>query len=329
MIALFKQKSPANIVLLLIFGLVIKLPLFLYPKEIKASTSDGSLYQYLISSIAASGDSKAILASVISFGLIYLQALMLNYMLNEYRMTARQSFLPAMAYILVTSLLPDWSYLSPALVANTLVLWTFIKMLRLYNASITNSTVYDMGLIMGFASFIYLPTLVLLVPFLLGIMILKAFRINEFFLLLLGVTTPYYFYAGYLFFTDQWSIYKLIPQYHFLIPRIQNSLWLTGSILLLGIPFLLGGYYVQTQLRSMLIQARKNWSILLIFLVFALFIPMLNSEGSLQNWVITALPFAAFHACSYLYPPRAWVSSLLFFITLTFVLAQQYFLFLR
>jgi hypothetical protein len=328
-IGLFKQKSPANSVLLLIFGLVIKLPLFLYPKEIKATDADGALYQYIVASIGLAGAGKAVLASIISFAVIYIQALILNFLVNHYRMTSRQTFLPALSYILITSLLPDWSFLSPALLANLFVLLAFVKLLTLYNTQTTNSTIFNIGLIMGIASFIYLPTLVLLLPIFLGIMILKAFRINEFFLLLLGVTTPYYFFAGYLFFTDQLSINKILPQYHFLIPQIKNSLWLTGSILLLGIPFLLGGYYVQTHLRRMLIQARKNWSVVLLYLFIALFAPLLNSEGDLRNWVIAAVPFAAFHACSYFYPPRAWVTALLFFVTLIFILAQQYFLFLH
>ncbi|HVG42140.1 MAG TPA: hypothetical protein VM888_11065, partial [Chitinophagaceae bacterium] len=82
MIGLFKQKSPANIVLLFIFGLLLKLPLFLYPKAIVATDKDGRLYQYFISFINSDGGTS-LLASLIALMLLYVQALLVNYMVNE------------------------------------------------------------------------------------------------------------------------------------------------------------------------------------------------------------------------------------------------------
>ena len=108
MIALFKQKAPANIVLLFLFGLLIKLPLFLYPKVIVVPETDGRLYTAFIQALGSSHGST-ILASFIALFLLYMQALMVNYLINEYRLTVRQTFLPAMAYMLITSLLPEWT----------------------------------------------------------------------------------------------------------------------------------------------------------------------------------------------------------------------------
>jgi hypothetical protein len=97
-----------------------------------------------------------------------------------------------------------------------------------------------------------------------------------------------------------------------------------SSVVLLGVPFLMGGYFIQTHLRKMLIQARKNWSILLLFLLLALFVPFINSVNSLHNWVMVAAPFAAFHSCAYLYPQKRIIPSFLFFLTVAFILFQQY-----
>ena len=95
-------------------------------------------------------------------------------------------------------------------------------------------------------------------------------------------------------------------------------------MIFLGAPFIIGGYYIQSNLRKMLIQARKNWSILLLYVLISLLIPFVNAGANVQNWVVLAAPFAAFHACAYLYPKRAAVSVLLFFITTGFILFQQY-----
>jgi hypothetical protein len=314
-IALFKQKSPANIVLLFIFGLLIKLPLFLYPKAITATENDGRLYHALISFI----DGSAMLAAVFSFLLLYIQALMLNYLVNEYRMTSRQTFLPAMA-----SLLPEWSVLSAALVTNTFIILIFISLFRLYNVAGGNGKVYNIGLLAGITSFIFFPSLLFVLAILMGIMILRPFRLNEIFLVLMGAATPYYFYAVYLFLTGRFDIYEFFPTVTIQVPQIKRSLWLVGSTVLITIPFLIGGYYIQNHLRKMLIQARKNWSILLLFLLLAFLVPFVNSTQSFHTWVLTTAPFAAFHACAYLYPPRKWLPIVLFTAMISFILAQQY-----
>jgi hypothetical protein len=323
-IGFFKQKSPGNIAVLLIFGLLLKLPLFLYPKLITATNNDGQLYQWLIGSFKNTAVTNSLFFSVVSFGLLYAQALMLNYLVNEYRMIARQTFLAAMAYLLITSLLPEWNYMSSPLLANTLIIWIFIKLFRLYNAPNSRAQVYNIGLLAGISSYIYLPSALFILCILLGLVILKPFRINEIVLFLLGCLTPYYFYGIYLFLAAKFNLANFIPHVSVEVPVIDNSIELAASVLLLTLPFLIGGYYVQTHLRKMLIQTRKNWSILLLYLLLAFFVPFFNSYHSYHTWVLITVPFAAFHACAYFYPPKAWLPLLLFFSTVGFVFYQQY-----
>lgn len=324
MIALFKQKSPANIVILLIFGLLIKMPLFLYAKAIEAGPEDGRLYHIILSFLTTEGKSNALSCSTVAFMLLYGQALLINYLVNEQRMTTRQTFLPAMAYLLVTSLLPDWNYLSAPLVASTLIIWTLIKVFKLYNATAASGVIFNIGLLIGISSFIYFPSIAFLLCILLALMILRPFRVNEFVLLILGILTPYYFYAVYLFLNDQLVLENFLPTLLLQVPEVENNIWIAAAIVFLGVPFLMGGYFIQAQLRKMLIQARKNWSILLLYVFLSLLIPFINSETSLYNWVIVAAPFATFHTCAYLYPKRNAVSLLLFFLTVAFILFQQY-----
>jgi hypothetical protein len=320
-IALFRQKTPANIVLMLIFGLLIKLPVFMHPKLITLP-SDGKLYSLLAS--ALKGPGGALAASFIAFLLLYLQAMMVNYIVNEYRMTTKQTFLPAMSFMLITSLVPEWSYLSSPLVSATIILWCFSKVFHLYNLDHANGKIYNIGLLTGLASFFFFPSVLFAVCLLIGFMILRPFRLNEFILFLIGITTPYYFYAVYLYLADYNNWREAIPKFNIHVPEARPSYWLLGSIILLCIPFLMGGYYIQTHLRKMLIQARKNWSVFLLYLLLAVFIPFVNNTEVYTNWVMAAAPAAAFHACAYLYPPRKWVANIVFVIVLTFILLQQY-----
>jgi len=254
-IAIFKQKSPGNVVITLLFGLLLKLPLFLYPKNIVASSIDGRLYQWFISILPPN---SSMVYSVIAFSLLYTQALMINYMVNEYRMIVKATYLPAMAYLLITSLMPEWNYLSSPMLANSFIIWMFIYLFRLYNSNNAKAQVYNIGLITGMTSYIYFPSVAFVLCVLLGLMILKPFRLNEIVLFFLGCLTPYYFHAVYLFLFGELSLRNFFPQISVRIPLLKNSIWLAGSILLLTVPFLVGGYFVQANLRRMLIQVRKT-----------------------------------------------------------------------
>lgn len=322
MIALFKEKSPGNIAALFLFGLFIKLPIFLYPKKPLVTPQDGKLYDALASWVASLP--TPFFGPILAFVLLYVLALGITNIVNEYRMTTRQTFLPGMAFMLLTSLLPEWNRLSAPLVATAFIVWAISRLFELYNAPAANSRIFNIGLLLGVASFFFFPSLLLGLCIIIGLMVLRPFRLNEIFLFITGIATPYYFYAIYLFLTDKFHWQHLVPPVRVGIPLIKNNIWLAGSALFIGIPFLLGGYYVQTHLRKMLIQARKNWSIVLIYLLLALVVPFVNTGNSFVNWVLATVPFAIFHASAYLYATRKWVSVLLFWAVLAFVLAQQY-----
>lgn len=271
MIGVFKQKSPGNIFLLFLVGLAIKIPLFLYPKNITASDKDGQLFHVLLSFLTPASGTNASLCSIISFSLLYIQALMLNYLLNEYRMTAKQTFLPALAYLLITSLLPEWNYFSSPLVASTLVIGMFILLFKLYNVHAAKGSVYNIGLIAGISSYIFFPSAFFIICIVLGIIILKSFRWNEIVLFIMGCLTPYYFYAVYLFLIGQFNLQKLVPYISISAPNIKSSIWLAASTFLLALPFLAGGYFVQAHLGKMLIQGRKTGAYYFFILCWVFF----------------------------------------------------------
>lgn len=307
--------------ILFILGLLIKLPLFLAPQQALVSGADGRLYTALADFLR---QHNPLFTSLFSLLLLYIHALMLTTAVNEYRMTAKHTFLPGMAYMLITSLVPHWSYLSAPLVAATFVIWGINRVFALYNAASVGGRVFNIGLIAGIASFLYFPALAFFFCFLIGLVILRPFRINEVLLLILGIATPYYFYAAYLFLFDTFRLNILFPgAITFYIPNLPTALWLVFSTVFIGLPFLFGGYYIQLHLRKMLIQARKNWSIILFFLLAALLIPFVNGTDRLTPWVIAAGPFAAFHASAYLYG-RPWVANVLFFAMASFILVQQF-----
>ncbi|MDP4253662.1 MAG: hypothetical protein Q8938_06640, partial [Bacteroidota bacterium] len=93
---------------------------------------------------------------------------------------------------------------------------------------------------------------------------------------------------------------------------------------LLVIPFIVGGYFVQNNLNKVLIQIRKSWSLLLLFLMVAIVIILINRANSYENWIVTAVPFAAFHSAAYYYPARKTGPLILHWIIVLYIIAVNY-----
>ncbi|MDQ6608465.1 MAG: hypothetical protein M3Y85_01435 [Bacteroidota bacterium] len=324
MVSMFRQKSPGNIIVLLIFSLLLKLPLFFYPKQIVANKNDGDFYHWLMNGINAISLNNALFCSLLSFLLLYVQALIINHLINEFKLLPKQNYLPAAAYLLVTTLFPEWNYLSSPLVATTFIFWILIKLFRLHNVANAKGQIFNIGLLLGISSYIYFPSASFIICILLGLIIIKPFRFNEVVLFLVGCLAPYYFVGAYLFLTDKLSFASFFPHVSIRIPDVRSTIWLAASTLILAVPFLIGGFFIQTHLHKVLIQVRKAWSILLLYLLLAFFIPFVNSNTSFSNWILIAGPFACFHASAYFYPERKWLPNALFLLIAGYILYVEY-----
>ncbi len=324
MIGIFKQKNPANILLLLVFGILIKLPMFQHPQMPASKPGDSLLYKNIVSYLGTIGGANHFVFPVLAFALLFIQALLLTRFMNGQRMMNKPTYFPGMAYLLITSLLPEWSYFSAPLLVNTIFLLVLTGLFKTYNQPNAKGAIFNIGLGLGLASFIFFPSITFVIWILLALAVMRPFRLNEWVLCLVGITTPFYFYAIYLFIDDKWSWHNLVPYFSVSLPAVKQSVWLAGSAFLLAVPFLTGGYYVQDSLRKMLIHVRKGWSLLLLYLLGAVFVPFVNNTADFENWIMATIPFAAFHACTYFYSTLRILPLLLFWLTVAFILGYQY-----
>lgn len=328
MIGVFKQKNPANIILLLVFGILIKLPIFMHPHEPIGRPADGVLFDAILRFLQPTGHTTPLLYPVLAFGLLFLQAMVLTRFINTQRMMNKPNYLPGMAYMIITSLRPEWNYFSAPLLINSILLLVLSGLFRIYNQPNAKGTIFNIGLALGIAGFLFVSSLTFIVWIFLALAVMRPFRLNEWLLCILGVTTPSYFYAIYIFITNKWSWEAFVPHITIGLPSLQQSAeqsaWLAASVFLLMVPFLTGGYYVQENLRRMLINVRKGWSLLLLYLLTALLLPFVNTNNTFENWIMAMVPMAAFHACTYLYPPKRIFPLLLFWIMVAFIVVYQY-----
>jgi len=323
LVALFYKRSPFNSILLFFFAIAVKLPLFIYPQSIEVALFNGTPLFYFAQWVLTFSSKPDFVFSVLAFFILFAQALYLNYFFNRNKMTSRNSDLPGMSYLLITSLLPEWSQFSAPLIINFLILFLLTSLFDSYHSADTRKMLYNMGLAMGLGIFMYPPALLLTGWFLLSLVIIRPVRLQEITISLLGVLTPFYFMGIWLFWNDQliWTILK--PHFSFSIPNSLPVVWLGGVVFLLAIPFLIGFYHIQDQVRKMLIQVRSGWTVFFLLLLAGIFIPLFSVKPYV-GWVILLMPLSAYHASFYYYTSFRIFPLLFFWITFFFILLNQF-----
>lgn len=308
MTGIFKANSPNNNFLLFIYALLVKLPLFIFPKPAVVQPADGILYTGLVR-IFQTNLSTSVFVNILAFLLMFLQAIFFNKVVNDHRMLQRLNYLAGMSYLLITSVFSDWFLLSSALVASTFLIWVWSKLCTLHNQSSPKTTIYNIGLAISLAAFFYQPAIAFILVFIVGMASTRPFRFNEWMLGLLGLLTGFYFFGVWLFLSGKWSSFHW-PLYEISLPMIQKSWHTFVALAIIGLSILLGIYFVQSNMRRQIVQTRKSWFLIYFYFVVAAFLPFINA-GGFNNWILVAVPASLLVAASMFYPDKKWFPRLI------------------
>lgn len=310
MVSLFKEKNTPAVFGLIVASLALHAFFIFQPPQVVTSPGDGVLYYALkpLSSV------PSIFLSILYHIIILVQALRLDNVLNEFRMYQRQTYTAAIAYIMITALLPSFANITTALIANSFIIWMLFRMVRLYNTPAPKGMVYNLGLLAGCMALLYYPAIGIVPVVFFALGVTRPFRITEWFIILLGIITPAYFWCGYLFLTEQLGSLKGIAtifQVHKIIePHLKYIAIALGAI---GLVLIAGVFNWRTHNGRMVIQVRKIWSVLFIMLLLmwpAVFITKAAWPNAL---LLAAVPAAAFIGNAFLYPKRL-ISAMFFWL---------------
>lgn len=252
--------------------------------------------------------------------LILVQAIRLNMALNELRMYTSNSFVPGMTYILLTAMVPQWCAISPALVTNSLVIWIFIKLSRLYNHPSPKTLLFNTGFIAGLSVICYHPMAILIGVVLFALAVVRPFRLAEWLVLLIGIVLPYYFVLSVLYLTDRLpAIGSMLPDFYLGLPvgsTDKNLLW---GVSYLAIIMLFGLFFWQVSISRMVIQIRKNWGVMMVLLLTLLPVPFIFQLGGLESGLLALIPVSAFAANAFANPRNLGLPNLLFILAIVVI----------
>lgn len=317
MVFLFRDKSIINIFFLAILSIGIHIHFFIAAPLVITHTGDG-FFSWVLDNYIKQLPQPALF--MLYHALIVIQAIRLNMVLNDLRMYQLNSYVAAMSYVLLSAILPEWCSITPALLANFLLIWLFTRLCRLFNNPSPKTLLFNTGLIVGLSVIFYHPTAVLIIVVLFALIEIRPFNVAEWVVLLMGITLPYYFLVSWFFLTDNMAgITAFIPFPQWTLPV---NAWSAGLIISLSVIFvllLLGMYYWQLTNKRMVIQIRKNWALMLMLLLILLTIPFIFMHAGIESGLMALVPVAAFTANAFSYPRRYTLPNILFWLCIAVI----------
>ncbi|MFM7672371.1 MAG: hypothetical protein ACKO6Q_07265 [Bacteroidota bacterium] len=323
MIGLFKQRNPILWLALLLYAVVVKWIYFSSPQSVATTSAGGVLFKPLLSFLAG-GHQTSLSLRWLGLFLNLVQALQLNGLINRHKMMGTANYLPALSYLTISSAFPQWNDFSSWSLVICLLLWIFHGQFELYQTPQSRGAVYNRCLVWGLLPMFEPAALPFVVWGLIGIWVMRPFRWSEFWVIFIGLLTPYYFLMIWRYWTETPGWYRVFPSIGFQLPTIGEPRWLFAGLGLLAIPTLLGMMQVQSHLRKMLIPVRKGWTHWTIWLIISQSLPFLFSEPFGPGYTALLIPVAAFQACFFYYASLRIVPLLFFWVELFAVLWVQY-----
>jgi hypothetical protein len=289
-VSFFRDRSAVAVFWLIIICFGLHINSLLNTPQIITEPADGFFY-YLVQPFQSTG---AYFTSLVYVVFIFLLALQLNFMLNILRMLPKPSYTPALAFILFSALMPSLNVITPALFACNFFIWILYRACKLYGAPKPKTAIYNFGLLNGVCIVLYYPSLLLVLVAMLALMIMRPFRINEWFVLFFGLITPAYILGGYLFLSGD---LKLIPQPRQLFELIRLPLQPVNIIVSLSVAvfaILWSIFSVQNAGGNTLIQVRKSWTVFLVALVFTIPVIFFVKDAFPAALLLALVPAASY-----------------------------------
>lgn len=324
MVKIFRDKSPINILFLVLLSVCIHVHFFFKGTSAVTFNSDG-IFSLLIKQYLP--DSGHPFLVFIYFLIILLQSIRINQLLMELKLFHKAGYTVGMTYIMLTGFIVEWSAVTPALLANSLLILIFFMSTKLFNQSNPKTLLFNIGLIVGITILCYHPSaiIILIILFTLGIM--RSFKLQEWFILMIGIALPYYFIAGWLFLHDElYKITGFIPRTSFGIPKIKIDNLFIQSVSILGLSFLSGLICWRQFSSRLLIQMRKNWNALLLMCLVLLAAPFVFKNFGIYSSIMSIVPLSAFISNAFSYPKRLLFPNLLFLLMIAVVAYNNWYI---
>lgn len=324
MTGIFKANNPSGNAILFGYAILLKLPMFLHHSAPQLQVMDGIFYKNILQLLQPVAEGIPSIYNIFTFSLLVIQAISINKITSNLKLHRQNNYLTGMSYLLVTSLFSEWFSLSAPLIVNTFLIWIWGKLCTLYNNPSPKATIFNIGLVAGLAAFIYFPSLTFLLLIMVGITIARPFRLQEWLMGLVGIVTPVYFFASYLYLTNNESSFHF-PGFHLSYPHFFGNQWAYAALMLVTLATATGIFFINANINRQVVQTRKSWQLLFLYLTVTVFVPFVNTGLNFTYWILLTAPVAPIIAATFFYPQKKLLPQILHWSMFSVYIAVGFF----
>lgn len=326
MINIFKRHSPFNIFWLAVLLFVLRGSyLFHAPTQVTLNFS-GPISRLLLP-VSYLYTFSPFYNIVIAAVIVFIQALLLNFLVNHYNLLGKPTFLPALMYVTLSGLFSPFLVLSPPLICNFLVIWLLFKLFSFYKTNDAKSPAYDLGMIIAIGSLIYLPYNYFFLAIWTALILFRPFNWREWVSGIIGYITIFFFLAVYYYLND--ILPDLYNTWNPLATKFPDRIRINYYNYLVLIPVImilvLCFFKLQQNFYKSYIQIRKSFQLLfIVFLIGALSFYIKAAEFHLNHFLLCAVPATIFCSYYFLYAKRKWIYESLFLVLVAGIIYFQF-----
>ncbi|WP_353136334.1 DUF6427 family protein [Pseudopedobacter sp.] len=325
MIQQFRNLNFLNVILLFLVIYVLRLGfVFDFPQGINSGFSETGnrlLLQHPDQSIL-SPQANIFLAGVV----LFIQALLFNRILNEYNIINKVTFIPALIYVVVSSVFTPFLFLSPPLICNFFLLFLLFRILASYKDSSQISTMFDLGMVTAIATVIYFPFVLFLLTLWIALIIFRPFNWREWGAVLIGYLVIIFFLAVYYFWNNQLSnfiaIWKPLTEVLPVFVKVQPLDYIVLFPIAAGL--ILGTIQLRENFFKSYIQVRKTFIFLFNLFIIGVLAFYLKSDFRLNHFLVCVIPIATILSYYFVTASKRWFYETLFLLTLVFIIYFQF-----
>jgi len=299
LVRLFRSTQFYPIALIVLFSIVINV-VFGFLREPHWVDNGTIFFQNLTCGVR--GLSHWFVAAIV-FVLVTSQALHLNYTLNKHEIFFKQSWLPALFYLIFSTQFVDFLQFSPMLLINSVFIFVLDKIFSLYKNKKAMGVTFDAAFLIGLIALLYAPAVFFILLFFVGVAILKPINWRDLSIGLIGLIVPTLLLAVSYFLNG--SLLNFINQYKssftsiFTLSNFNLSKQLP-SVILISVVFILSLMKIRNNYLKNVTKSRLCQQILLLFALISILTIPFTLQIGIQCYMLMIIPFSSIIAYYFL-----------------------------
>lgn len=288
MLSLFRNNQSTTVFILAFYVVLLRLPAVLgwvLPSVPLEAGNGGLLFQNMFGWAVGNATLSAIGAAV----LVYIQALLVNRVADVFRLMDDRNWLPGAMYVLAASCVPDFLFISPAMVAITFLPLALQRMYSVYKQTVAFGAIFDSAFWVVVAVFFHPPAIWWIPVAYFALLSLRSFPTREQLIFLTGILSPVVLaLTGYFWFDQAGSFLAVQLSSCIFVPSFNLPADLSNTLeaVLVGILMVICLLGFNIYYHKRLIQVQKYVTILYWFFFAGILATLFQFELRLESLLL-------------------------------------------